>query len=177
MYNIHKNIFSDSEKDEIKNIINNKKKNIINIFTEGKSKPIDVILKNNEAIINEDLGKIYFDIKDLPNHIIDKLLQFAKDYEPNATFHEAVYTEYNVKYGQPKLNVHKDRTDLLILIDYQQDSNTQWDLILEEKQITLENNDALMFFPGSQDHGRVEKIFSENQYVAMIFFYFDRNNV
>ena len=61
MHNIHKNIFSDSEKDEIKNIINNKKKNISNIFTEGKSKPIDVILKNNEAIINEDLGKIYFD--------------------------------------------------------------------------------------------------------------------
>ena len=40
-----------------------------------------------------------------------------------------------------------------------------------------ENNDALMFFPGSQNHGRVEKNFSENQYVAMIFFYFDRNNV
>ena len=137
------------------------------VWNEGSGEP-EVIFREVKKIINNtSLGKITFDIE-VPDHIKNKVIEVGKEMGIDGKFIRAAYCEYSPKYGKPRLGYHKDARDLFI-IDYQLDGNTTWDLIVDDTNYTLNNNDALAFFPARQQHGRTVKEFEDGQYVAMLF--------
>lgn len=160
MYGYHKNILSENARRDLESYI------------EGYKAKINP----NEITQDEEMGKIYFHIQDLPYSISKELNIIADQYELNTNFLSTTYTKYSGKYGKPKLEMHTDKLDTLLLIDYQYSSNTSWDLIVEKDQFELKDNDAVVLLSsGSVRHGRPEKNFSENDYIEMLFFDFIRS--
>lgn len=175
MHKAHKNIFSDIALLELKRYIEDRKTTAVNIIREEDYAVSTEERSATDVVLNPTMGKIYFDLQDLPEIVISELTHIAKTYIPEARFHTGTYTEYSGLYGEPKLPMHKDRFDHFLLIDYQYDSNTNWDLLAAEDTVKLDNNDALVILPGSVLHGRPEKVFHEDNFLSMIFFDFWRN--
>lgn len=137
------------------------------VWDEDSGEP-EIIFREAKKIINNvSLGKITFDIE-IPDHIQHKVIEAGKSMGIEGRFIRAAYCEYSPQYGKPRLGYHKDARDLLV-VDYQLDGNTNWDLIVDDKSYTLNNNDALAFFAGRQQHGRTVKEFENGQYVGMLF--------
>lgn len=137
------------------------------VWDEDSGEPEVIFREVNKIINNTSLGKITFDIE-IPIHIKEKLSNIAEEMGVHGTFVRAAYCEYSPKWGKPRLNYHKDARDLLV-IDYQLGGTTTWDLIVDDKTYTLNNNDALAFFPARQQHGRPKKDFENDEYVAVLF--------
>jgi hypothetical protein len=130
------------------------------------------------VINNKSLGKIIIDItgSDIPEDIVKTIQDKVPSEWGIGKPLSLAYTEYAVAYGKPELVMHRDRADNL-LVDYQLESNTQWPLQLDEDKrlVTLSDNDALVFEPYNQLHGRPEKQFKGDEFVTMLFFYFVYN--
>ena len=157
-----------SDIDAILSQVNNIKSTLETvIWDEDSGEPEIIFREANKIINNTSLGKITFDIE-LPTNIKEKISNTAKEMGINGKFFRAAYCEYSPKWGKPRLVSHKDPIDLLI-IDYQLDGTTTWDLVIDDKTYTLKNNDALAFFPARQQHGRPQKDFKNYEYVAVLF--------
>jgi hypothetical protein len=153
---------------------------IYNLFTDSE---IQDIYKAIEAVaektnIQDFLGRTRLDyenpdIHKLPESISKKVLSIAREINPRLNLFYFTYVEYNNKWGTPRLGPHKDETGLPLTINCQLESNAKWDLYVEGKAYSLEDNSALILNVRDQDHWRPEKKFSDDEFIRMLFFHFE----
>ena len=131
--------------------------------------------KNNGTGVCEELGRLQIsDIqRDVPEatkkHINDMVKSFTDD--PISLKH-VMYVEYNCKYGEPNLPAHFDRDDGDLIINYQLESNTSWEIGVGLKKYDLKDNSAIAFNGNTNIHWRTHKYFKDEEYLKMIFFRF-----
>lgn len=126
--------------------------------------------------VHADMGRLVIEAIDLPSEITEKVSKIAESLV-NVRYISATYCRYSGEYGTPTLRMHKDRVkrgdSIHLCIDYKLDSNTDWPIIIEDQSFSLKNNQALGFYTNIQNHGRPEKKFTEDEYVTVLFFYFE----
>lgn len=167
----------------IKNILNNDSIKEIDTIIQKELSVRPKIDWNNQNIgsmqngyrIDPDLGRLLIEHLPLTKNIIEeissKFFEILKGYQ----YVNTMYCKYSSEYGKPQLNNHLDRGQFeTICIDYQLDSNTDWALTIEDENFVLKNNDAISFHTKKQLHGRQIKNFDPNEYVTMLFIYFDK---
>jgi hypothetical protein len=165
---IFKNMFSREEIEEIFSVIKQEKQNrsYKNLLQESGT----LIEFNEASFIGTDPGREMFELFPLPIKIIDKIKNsISKNQE--YSYVGTAYCEYNLKHGNPFLPMHFDKNKNNVCFDYQLSSNTSWPITIKDKDYLLENNDAILFDPGYELHGRPEKTFNENEYINMFFIF------
>ena len=80
------------------------------------------------------------------------------------------YVEYNNKYGKPNLPPHYDGDFNELIVNYQLESNTSWDVGVDKETYSTEDNSALVFNPNKHIHWRPIKNFDDGEYLKMLFF-------
>ena len=166
-----KSLFDAEEVALIEQIVNDEKsRRKVYVWDEfsGQQFPQGIMDDSEYMVQNVSLGKIMFNLS-LPDLIRSKLVDVAKAGGFDVNYFCATYTEYSAEYGKPVLTPHKDMQNFC-LIDYQLDANTSWPLFVEDDTFDLEVNDGLMFLPSKMMHGRPDKVFTDGEYVKMIFF-------
>lgn len=122
----------------------------------------------------------------LPQSILDKFISHARNISgiEGLMLTEYCYARYsNVtsdcgKVFRPSLFPHVDETfkEPRFTFDYQLNANVSWDIIVEDKVLSLSNNQAGTFSGTHQVHWREPKAFSDDQFVEMIFCHFTDPN-
>lgn len=80
------------------------------------------------------------------------------------------FTKPDGSVSNPRLIPHYDGfPEPRFTFDYQIKSNTLWPLIVEGKEMTLQDNQALTFSGTHQIHWRTKKDFIEGEFIDMIF--------
>ena len=102
----------------------------------------------------------------MPQSVKDKIYELVG---PDLAIDHALYVEYNSKYGKPNLPPHLDGDTNDLILNYQLDSNTQWDIGIDLNTYSLKNNSAIIFNGNTNIHWRVHKEFKKQEYVKMIF--------
>jgi len=165
------NLFSIDEVDSLKKAVygyyNNTSK--VNIDLEK--------LKTNEFPKNVVTvwpgGKAIFNaIEIIPNNIKQKLIDYVLSHKETIDSFDCFFTRYSKEFGSIGLGPHIDDHDVNFKIDYQLESNRNWDLIVENNRYCLKDNSALVFSPSEQVHWRAPVTFNDKEYVDMIFFDF-----
>lgn len=119
---------------------------------------------------------------DLPQQVIDKFIEKARIVSGN---NNLILTEYcharyeNVvsdcgKTFRPSLFPHYDESFLQprFTLDYQFKSNIDWDIIVEDKVLSLKDNQAATFSGTHQIHWRKPQEFKDGDYIEMVFCHF-----
>lgn len=135
--------------------------------------------------VSKYLGRIQFNINNIGDlfpvknlGLADKSLTIRLTKLANSisgldlTLSSITYVEYSSKYGTPSLPPHYDGDNNDLIINYQFDSNTKWDLGVNFETYEIKNNSALVFNPNKTAHWRPNKIFNDGDFVKMIFFRF-----
>jgi hypothetical protein len=113
------------------------------------------------------------DSDDLDNTIIYPFIEYAKSINSNAELDFISYVVYDNSYGFPQLVPHYDRpSKVCFLLDYQIDSNVQWDIVVDGKKYSMGDNDMITMNVTSQIHWRDPKVFLDGEYLKVIFFSF-----
>ena len=135
--------------------------------------------------IKENLGRLDINEVPLPQHIIDKIIKLVKeDYKTDLEIETLIgitYAEYSLKYGKPRLDVHKDRDPADapqklvpggagIVLTYQLDSNVSWQVGTNKELYTIPNNGILLFYPRRDYHWRTLREWSDGDFVKILFF-------
>lgn len=169
------NVFADEELLLIDSIINNK---YIPRTETGEYIAFDWEF---HAGIDSNLGRLQFNLSDKfgnPHTSINERLSdiaseaFYFDCKLPWSLNNVLYAEYSGKYGTPNLPPHFDGETSDIIINYQFDSNTSWDIGIGTELYKLENNSAVVFNANEHIHWRPHKTFTNDEYVKMIFFRF-----
>jgi hypothetical protein len=124
---------------------------------------------------------------DLPLSIRNKIVNYCEQIsgESNLEIAEYQFAKYkNVNDPEsgerllPNLTPHWDAAfaQPRFTFDYQIGGNTSWPLVVEDREFTLANNSALTFSGTHQIHWREKKVFSDNDYIDMIFFHLRKKN-
>ena len=124
---------------------------------------------------------------DLPLSIRNKIVNYCEQIsgESNLEIAEYQFAKYkNVNDPEsgerllPNLTPHWDAAfaQPRFTFDYQIGGNTSWPLVVEDREFTLTNNSALTFSGTHQIHWREKKVFSDNDYIDMIFFHLRKKN-
>lgn len=143
-----------------------------NLFSEEEILNIHYNLIDNN-IIHKDLGRKQYMPMNLNDKIINKINNIADSFsEIKLGLSSAVAVEYNNKYGKPNLPVHWDHDNTNLIINYQFESNTSWDIGIDLKVYKMQDNSALIFNPNKSTHWRPHKTFKDNEFVKMVFFRF-----
>ena len=158
------NIFSAEQIEFLNKLIENTKIPTIN------GEYIDYT-KNKGTGICSGLGRIqigdiskYFS-EDINKNIYELVAEFT---DAPLRIGHALYTEYNKKYGEPNLPPHFDADTNDLVINFQLNSNTQWDVGVNLEVYTLNNNSALLFNGNTEIHWRTHKEFKKGEYVKML---------
>lgn len=135
--------------------------------------------------VSKYLGRIQFNINNIGDlfpvknlGLADKSLTIRLTKLANSisgldlTLSSITYVEYSSRYGTPSLPPHYDGDNNDLIINYQFDSNTRWDLGVNFETYEIKNNSALVFNPNKTAHWRPNKIFNDGDFVKMIFFRF-----
>ena len=171
MNKVIKNILNDDLIKEINDIIEKELSNRPQIDWDNKN----VGGMQNGYRIDPDLGRLLIEHLPLSFNIINEISKNFIDILNGYKYVNTMYCKYSSEYGRPQLQNHLDKGKFeTICIDYQLDSNTDWDLTIENKTYTLKNNDAVSFHTKKQLHGRSIKNFNPGEYVTMLFIYFDK---
>ena len=165
------NIFNQDEIDEIYKTINLKLSSTPKVIWDNENYTAS---KEYIRIVPNFLGRLNIDYLELSDKIKKKVIDLLYK-NTGQTFeldqiNSITYVEYNLKYGKPMLNVHKDNSGCDLIVDYQLDSNIEWAIGIEETVYDIENNSALTFNPSEKYHWRPSRLFKENDFVKMIFF-------
>lgn len=143
-----------------------------NIFSKEDIGLIENIILGSEYIIHQGLGRIeMLGIEDhLPIEIIEGLTDIARNVSglPLKMDH-AMAVEYSNLYGKPNLKPHLDGDTNDLIINIQLETNTVWDIGLNQNVYTLDDNSALIFNANKEIHWRVHKEFKDGEYVRMLF--------
>jgi hypothetical protein len=122
----------------------------------------------------------------LPPSVAKKVVEYCEKIsgESDLVISEYQFARYTNIYeedgtlGAPVLSPHYDETfkEPRFTFDYQMASNTSWPLVVEEREYSLEDNQALTFSGTHQIHWRTKKVFSDEDFVDMIFFHLKKSN-
>jgi hypothetical protein len=85
---------------------------------------------------------------------------------------EVQFARYTVDSGtHPKLTPHTDEAfaEPRVTFDIQVKSNTSWPIVVEGREYSLSDNQAVLFSGTHQVHWRTKKEFTEDDYIDMIF--------
>lgn len=175
----------------IDNLLSEKEISIFNNITKDLEAPKDeygnFIFDDQDSYISVSkyLGRIQFNINNIGDlfpvknsGLADKTLTIRLTKLANSisgldlTLSSITYVEYSSKYGTPSLPPHYDGDNNDLIINYQFDSNTRWDLGVNFETYEIKNNSALVFNPNKTAHWRPNKIFNDGDFVKMIFFRF-----
>jgi hypothetical protein len=125
--------------------------------------------------VDKVLGRtqVYFNLKDIPNQIIEKMTQTVNSLSDQPLVIDHItYVEYSSEYGESNLPPHFDGDRNNLVVDYQLKSNISWDLGINTELYPLEDNSALIFNANTNIHWRPYKRFQDGEYIRMIFFRF-----
>lgn len=133
--------------------------------------------ENLVRIKRDFLGRIEINNLPLPDSVIQKVLTIAKEmYQLEGSYPKNIsgitYVEYNKKYGQPCLNIHKDNGSCGFILDYQLSSNISWPFGVEESTYNISDNSILAMYPITHYHWRPNIDWNEGDFVRLIFFEF-----
>jgi hypothetical protein len=171
--------FPISKKDFLDEITHSKLKYFLNNHFESKSK-----IKKEDILDMDTFKDVYIDDRvgravctidsdDLDNSIIAPFIDYAKSINPNATLDFISYVVYKKDYGFSQLVPHYDRpSKVCFLLDYQIESNIDWGIVVDGEKYSMSDNDMLTMNVTSQVHWRDPKVFSEGEYLKVIFFSF-----
>lgn len=124
-------------------------------------------------MIQDWSGRSTFDATPFLSKDIKKTLEdYVLSYGNDIVWSTCLFVRYSKDFGVPFLGPHLDDHDTNFTIDYQLDSNTNWDIVVEGKTYSLENNHAVVFSPSEQIHWRPPKRFNDTEYVDMLLCYF-----
>jgi hypothetical protein len=145
------------------------------LFNEDQLQHLRRSIENCKEIeIHPDLGRLNLDYIEVTpsmySTLFDAVYKFAKI--PLETYGAALCVVYSSEYGQPNLPPHFDGDDTEFVVDFQLESNTQWDVGVDLKTYSLEDNSAIIFNPNEHIHWRPHKEFGDGEYVKMMFFRF-----
>lgn len=184
MNNIKKeNVFTNEEILLIKNIID--KELQTRPYVNWDDNSMGRVSKEKIIKIKKNaLGRLEVGGLTMPKKIVNKVFSIAQELfhvkEYNITMlSDITYVEYNKKYseGNPVLNVHKDYGQCGLILDYQLDSNTSWDIGIEKDIYSINNNEIIALHPLTYYHWRPFKHWQDNEYVKLIFFEFHVPNM
>lgn len=175
----------------IDDLLSEKEISIFNNITKDLEAPKDeygnFIFDDQDSYISVSkyLGRIQFNINNIGDlfpvknsGLADKSLTIRLTKLANSisgldlTLSSITYVEYSSRYGTPSLPPHYDGDNNDLIINYQFDSNTRWDLGVNFETYEIKNNSALVFNPNKTAHWRPNKIFNDGDFVKMIFFRF-----
>ena len=164
------NIFSDTELKNIYEKVNQKR----NEFDENFVFHGDSSLEDISGIgPDPDLGRFRIGRIEITQEVFKKLNDLLKDKtNKNLKLSGISCVEYSNEYGDPNLPPHFDSCETDLIINFQLQSNTEWELGLNLEVYKLEDNSALIFNPNEIIHWRPFKKFKDQEFVKMIFFRF-----
>jgi hypothetical protein len=177
------NVFTNNEVEEIKAVIDKELANreVVEwddaVDSNWHEKKIIRIKRNN-------LGRLDINDLPLPPYIIDKVTKIARDNcQIDVDIERLIsvtYAEYSLKYGQPKLEVHKDRNpakgteEVLggagVVLTYQLESNVSWQVGSNKELYTIPDNGIFMLYPWQDYHWRTIREWKEDDFVKVLFF-------
>jgi hypothetical protein len=164
-------------------------KNVIveNVLTEDElSMLYSVIESPSSKYVMKLFAQTVSDFE-LPNEVAKKIIDYSEKIsgETELEIAEYQFARYrNVidpESGEmllPNLTPHWDAAfaEPRFTFDYQIGGNTNWTLVVEDKDFTLSNNSALTFSGTHQIHWRKKKVFSDSDYIDMVFFHLRKKN-
>jgi len=130
---------------------------------------------NDGTGISKELGRLQVSTitKTLPFLLYQKLIKIVTSVsDVDLSLEHGVYVEYSNKYGEPNLPPHFDHDSNDLIINFQMESNTSWDIGIGLEAYSLEDNSAAVFNGNEYIHWRPHKKFNDGEYVKMIFFRF-----
>jgi hypothetical protein len=149
------------------------------LFTKDELRVLNSLIsedkKNILQTVDEQLGRIQVSNfgKTLNSLFYTKLSKIAKEVSgKDLSFANKIYVEYSNQYGAPNLPPHFDGDSSDLIINFQLQSNTSWDIGLDLTLYSLQDNSALVFNGNEYIHWRPHKVFNDGEYVKMIFFRF-----
>lgn len=162
-------------------------KNVIvkNVLSQNEIEQIYDALKNpSNHYIMKRFNQSISDFT-LPETVAEKIIKHCEEIsgESNLKITEYQFSRYKKiinddgSIGNPNLTPHYDETFLQprFTFDYQMKSNTNWPIIVEEKDFILSDNEALTFSGTHQIHWRSKKIFKDDEFIDMLFFHLTKN--
>lgn len=167
-----KNFLNQQEIDYIKNIINIEKNK--RTMEESYGGRHHQTISEDKMYIKKNLSRLnIYDIKINDINILNKI---KNNLPKNFNYKSMIinYCEYNKKFGNidPNLKNHVDTGEFSFIIAYQLSSNIDWTFYIKNNNFILKDNDAIIFYPLIELHGRKERIFEKNEYLEMLFFEF-----
>lgn len=146
-----------------------------NFCTEAELTEIRKIVNNTKDVSSDRaLGRLIINLE-LPYEIQYKFAKLIDDiYEIKLSLSHIGCVEYSNKYGEPNLPPHFDGSTSDLIIAFQLEANTYWDLGINTDVYYLKNNSIIIFNPNENIHWRPHKIFNDEEYVKMIFIRFDK---
>jgi len=101
----------------------------------------------------------------------EKLTPIAKKYFESSSLTPS-FNFGSWYFDKASLYKHKDVAACTYSIDMCVYQKTPWDLYIEGKPYTLQENEAILYYGEDQDHWREEFPDSENNIVCNVFFFF-----
>lgn len=143
---------------------------INNVFTQEQLSELkDIVYNCKDTEIQEHMGRINIYGFDISPSMRERLLSLVGS---GVAYTTAKAVIYDSKYGKPNLVPHYDGDSTDIIVDFQLEANTRWDLAIETQVYQLEDNTALVMRPSEVIHWRPRKEFKAGEYVTMVFFRF-----
>ena len=126
--------------------------------------------ENQGTGIDEHLGRIQIGSLSLTTAIKEKILKIVNETSGSKLeLGHILYAEYSNQYGEPNLPVHFDGDQNVLVFDFQLEANVSWDLGVDLKKYSLEDNSALIFNANEYPHWRPRRTFKDGEYVKMLF--------
>lgn len=142
---------------------------IDNFFSEQDYKKIMSVINlmsKNDWTFEEGFSRYAYNSSHLDKLSNLKLDLARKEFESKTLLHSySMLALYN--RNDSSLPMHKDDNACTYTFDICLYSEHPWPIIVEGKEYTLKNNQALCFYGEDQKHGRPD--FSENNKVLMLF--------
>jgi hypothetical protein len=164
-------------------------KNLIveNVLTEDEISMLYSVIDNPRSKYVMKLFAQTVSDFELPKSVEKKIIDYSEKISGESELEIAEYqfARYKNVVDQesgesllPNLTPHWDAAfaQPRFTFDYQIGGNTSWPLVVEDRKFTLTNNSALTFSGTHQIHWREKKLFSDNDYIDMIFFHLRKKN-
>lgn len=164
-------------------------KTIKNFLSEDEIAEVkDSILKtgNPKTFLKKARAQRYIVKWELPFSIKEKVeagvLEHTGEQWVVADFAFCKYEKIILEDGtvlNPELKMHRDENfdTQRLTLDYQLESNTSWDVIVDRELCQIEDNSALLFASTDQYHGRPPKEFLDGEYIDLIFFHLSKDGI
>lgn len=165
-------------------------KNIIidNVFTEQEIADIYEVVnsapESNMYVQKTFSHRAYF--IDLPENVVNKIKSVVeKNYEEPVELTEISFARYSYDMYRdglspvtPRLYPHRDDAfhEPRLTVDFQIKSNRDWPLVIEDREYTLKDNQALTFSGTHQIHWRPCVEWGEDDFIDLIFTHFSQKD-